>query len=1379
MANISWIATGSGNWSGASNWSGGDEPGAADNVFLSGTNAYTVTLDVADTINALTLSDASAALALDQALTLKTTLSVSAGSLQIESGGGLSGGLLDIGAAGSATLNGGSLSGLRLQGTLVVTDAGGVLSGTIDGEGAGGTGTGIIDYDYGNFYADNYLYAQGNTTLDGDTMNIGNTGTGGSVNILFAQDTTDTGATLTLGKTFTLNAVAGNSALQGTDGAKDRIINDGTIDATTGGGNLQIDATRFLNRGVIDTANGGVVFFTGTMGAALLDSVTVGTGGYEGIDGTVQGGTLVTPDGQVGSYGGSGELDGVTVQGTLTIEDGGFTLTGRNSFAGTGGSGTGTLNFDQGNYYSDNYLYALDSQTLNNLVLNIGNTGTGGSVNILFNQDRADTGAFLTLGPAFTLNAVAGNSAIQSSDGSKDRVINQGTINATTAGGNLQIDATRFVNEGTIDTASGGLVYFTGAIAASLLDSVTTGKDGYAGIDGTVTGGTITTPDGRIGSYGGSGVLDGVAVHGTLTIEDSGFTLEGNNRFADTNDQGDATLNFDQGSYYSDNDLTALGNETLNDMVLNIGNTGLGGSSNILFAKDATGDGATLSLGKDFTLNAVAGNSAITGTDASKDRIINNGTINASTSGGYLDIDATKFVNKGTISTSRGGVVFFTGTIAASLIDSVFIGVPPMGSKNNTEYGYVGIDGTVNGGTITTMDGQVGSYGSSGVLDDVAVHGTFTVQDSGFTLIGHDSFAGSGGSGAATLDFDLGNYYSDNYLWAQGNITLDNAQLNIGNTGLGGSSNILFNQDKTGTNATLTLGSSFIFNAVAGNSGISGTDGAHDSIINEGTIKAATKGGVLTIDATRFTNKGVIDVSNGGEIIVTGRAAASLIDSIAVGKGGFVGIDGMVTGGTLVCGSTGIGATGTSGGLNGVAVQGTLDLESGSFAIAGDTSFAGTGGAGAGTIDFDYGSVEQADYLYIQGNATLDTVTVNIGNTGEGSTNILYNDDTSGTGATLTLGSTFTLNLISGNAGIGGSSDTGDAVVNDGVINAKSSGILQITSASFTNDGALNAGGSATIILATNFTNVSAGKLTGGTITIASGGTVDLADNSNVATVASDVTLSGTNSVLQWLDTATNTEQSFDTAFSTIDAGATLSLLAGRNLATSNAITDDGKLILGGGTLTAGLLAVGTSALLTGSGTIAGSLSLASKGAISAAGGTLSVTASVAGTGYLVTGADASLTIAGNATAQSASVAAGGTLGIAGAVTAATIVLDGSGDTLSLGTPASVHAKISGFGTGDTIDITSQTLSNVTWTQTSATGGSLALIGSSGSLGTLTLAGSYTQANFTIASDMHHIDFVATTASASQEQSPPAPYVIAASPDQSDIGLFPQASLFH
>jgi len=1156
MTTISWINAGSGDWSNGANWSGGEEPGATDLVALSGTDAYTVTLDVADSILGLTLSDASAALVLDQTLSLQHTLSVTGGSVQIEGGGGLSGGTLAVGAAGSAVLNGGSLSNVRVDGTLIATDANSVLTGKISFAGIGGSGSGVFDYDYGNFYADNYIYAVGNTTLSGATMNIGNTGTGGSVNILDNSDAAGTGATLTLAANFILNEVAGNSALVGTDGSNDAIVNDGTIDATTGGGDLQIDATRFIDKGTIATANGGVVFFTGSMSAKLLDSVTIGSGGYAGIDGTVTGGTLVTPDGQIGSYGGSGELDGTTVWGTLTIGDGGFTLAGKNGFAGASGTGTATLNFDEGNYYSANYLTALGSQTLNNAVLNIGNTGTGGSINILQSKDATGSGATLTLGAGFTLNEVAGNSALVGSDGAQDAIVNFGTIDATTGGGDLQIDATTFSNKGVIDTANGGVVFFTGAMNAYLLDSVTVGSGGYLGIDGTVTGGTLVTPDGQIGSYGGSGELDGTTVWGTLTIEDGGFTLAGKNGFAGTGGTGVATLNFDQGSYYSADYLTALGSQTLNNAVLNIGNTGSGGSINILQSKDPTGSGATLTLGDHFTLNEVAGNSALVGSDGTKDAIVNFGTIDATTAGGNLQIDATTFSNKGVIDTANGGVVFFTGPMNAKLLDSVTVGSD----------GYLGIDGTVTGGTLVTPDGQIGSWGGSGELDGTTVWGTLTIQDSGFTLAGKNGFAGINGSGDATLNFELGSYYSANDLTALGSQTLNDVVLNIGNTGLGASTNILFSKDASGTGAVLRLGSGFILNAVQGNSGIAGTDGSGDSIINGGTIEAVTSDAYLQIDATKFSNNGVIETGNGGVVYFTGKISAGLIDSVKNGAGGYTGIDGTVKGGTIVSPDGQVGSINGNGVLDGVTVQGTLTIEDDAFTLEGANTFAGVGGGGGATLNFDQGLSYATSYLYADGNETLNNVLLNIGNTGlGGSTNELFNQDTTGKGATLTLGSGFTLNAEQGNSEITGTDGAGDAIINHGTIDVETNGaVLTIDETKFTNDGVINVG---------------------------NGGTLNM---------------------------------------------------------------------------------IGTSA------------------------------------------------------------AAGG-------------IALGSGGSIVMNTAHGLDATISGFGADDTIMVTGQAISSVLWVQSSATGGTLQLIGAGGILGDLSLHGSYAAANFAVSADMHHIGFVAAS----------------------------------
>jgi hypothetical protein len=346
--------------------------------------------------------------------------------------------------------------------------------------------------------------------------------------------------------------------------------------------------------------------------------------------------------------------------------------------------------------------------------------------------------------------------------------------------------------------------------------------------------------------------------------------------------------------------------------------------------------------------------------------------------------------------------------------------------------------------------------------------------------------------------------------------------------------------------------------------------------------------------------------------------------------------------------------------------------------------------------------------------------------------------------------------------------------VNDGLIDATAQGVLLIDPANFKNAGIMDVANGGTVILSTAFTNLAGGTLTGGRFLVGAGGTLDLSNNADLGTLASNLSLSGTNSVVQWLNTSTNQEVSFDTVFSTIDSGATLALLDGRDLTTTNTVTDEGLLSLGGGTLSAGGLAVHSAASVSGAGAILGSVALATNSALSAAGGTLSVTGAVTGTGELKANADASLTIGGSASAQSAVVEAGGLLSVAGTFSAGGITLAGSGDGLAFGTAGSVAGAISGFGSGDTIDITSQTLSSVVWTQKSSSGGSLSLIGAGGgSIGVLVLSGSYTQANFSVASDLHHIDFVAATASVSvlQDIASPSAAVAAPTPDAAYVAL--------
>ena len=194
-----------------------------------------------------------------------------------------------------------------------------------------------------------------------------------------------------------------------------------------------------------------------------------------------------------------------------------------------------------------------------------------------------------------------------------------------------------------------------------------------------------------------------------------------------------------------------------------------------------------------------------------------------------------------------------------------------------------------------------------------------------------------------------------------------------------------------------------------------------------------------------------------------------------------------------------------------------------------------------------------------------------------------------------------------------------------------------------------------------------------------------------------------------------------DAGSATIGATGTLQASAGGTLLLSS-------LAMSGGTLAAvtnGTIAIGTSlsgaaanvvtvqagAKIAGSGAIDGAY-IADSGRIAAQGGTLDLQTTVVGTGSAVIGAGATLEASGALDASSITFASGG------------------GGTLLLGAPAEVGGAISGFKAGDLID-----LKNLIATSLTFMSHTLTLENGTTTVATLTFAGNYTSANFTLSSD--------------------------------------------
>jgi hypothetical protein len=195
------------------------------------------------------------------------------------------------------------------------------------------------------------------------------------------------------------------------------------------------------------------------------------------------------------------------------------------------------------------------------------------------------------------------------------------------------------------------------------------------------------------------------------------------------------------------------------------------------------------------------------------------------------------------------------------------------------------------------------------------------------------------------------------------------------------------------------------------------------------------------------------------------------LDGVLQVLSGTFDLAGTVTfGGTIVAnGGSVIIQNGT---LNNVTYEGTLDLSSNSesLRIVNSTTFEGVNGSGPGTINL----TGAGSSLYIGGSATLDNATINMGNAS--SYDYLYAGLT-GSGQTLTLGPHLTLN-VTGHYDQLSQYNGSSTIVNQGTIALGAGDTLYIQPATFTNapGGTITVAAAAALYLENTIT---AGSLSG------------------------------------------------------------------------------------------------------------------------------------------------------------------------------------------------------------------------------------------------------------------------------------------------------------
>ncbi len=833
MSSITWNGV-AGDWTDAADWQGGVVPTASSTVTFSGTGGYTVTLYTAAAAAGVTMN-APGSLFYDAGmLALGGVFALEAGTFALAYGG-LQGGTLAL-EGGTLLAEGGTLSGVAVQGTLALTQANATLmvQNGLAMAGSGGTGSGTIAVT-GNYAALNFL---GTQILANAVVNLGATGPGqdqggpGSIGVSHAYNATS-GATLTLAanvwtkETGTQGQIIIGSALP--SAYTDEVLNQGTITNATNGGTLTLTGPGlFDNTGVIGISNNatldiatgsfvntGNILVTdatldlgGTFSATRLSSLgpltltagtleiggdalnagntlSIGAATADGpilLDGTITGGTVIDAGGGLNLTGGTGVLDAVAYQGTLSLGAGAaLTLADSTSLATASGAGSASITGAGASLLLE--CLTQTQTTLNNATISLGSSSL---VAALGTEDYwlASAATTATLGSSLLVQQTGKFAAVDANAttpivgyGLSDTLVNDGTITGGFAGGTLTLGGVgTFINDGTISTSNGDTLVMnamlfsnTGTIQVSGGATAILGgppdafgqspawsntgaidlSSGTLVLSGTVqTGqiGTVNAINGRVSlsgtlenaantlTLGGSG-LPNLSLSGTIlggTIADPGGLLtagtSGTALLDGVTDTG--TLNLSQpGAYLRIRDgLTLSGEALVTGAGAVLGFQGSQSFGNATIMLGAAGQAATLDVLHDSTQN---GPSTLT--------LASNLTITQA--GALADIGAATdqigdgITNFGTISAGVGG-----GTLS-------------LGGANFTNHGQIRVS---NNDTLTLAASGFDNAGTLSVTNAaLAIADSITLGELG-TLVLSNAAIGISGTLANTGTLQIG-----------------------------------------------------------------------------------------------------------------------------------------------------------------------------------------------------------------------------------------------------------------------------------------------------------------------------------------------------------------------------------------------------------------------------------------------------------------------------------------------------------------------------------------------------------------------------------------------------------------------------------------------
>ncbi len=933
-------------------------------------------------------------------------------------------------------------------------------------------------------------------------------------------------------------------------------------------------------------------------GATLSNSSTLTvTNGVTLQAGTIAGGTIVGTGGTaavaLSGTSAAGTLSGVTLDGSLDITGSSASALISNGITlhGTGGTGSGTIDVTGEGAALE---IAPTTTSLDNLTINMG-VATSGTTYLYAGYGGTGT---LTLGSNATLLSSGGTGTDYLIQSSQASIVNDGAISVTGVGHGLTIEPNSFTNNGTVTGANGTTLALGGNASGTSALDFTNAASGTVTMNGT--GGSTVLEIGYQSNPGANASYEWTNA-GTINLTDTDLKIGGYIKDSDI-----GTLNVTGGSEqllgYLDNSAATLNVSSGPLAELSMqggtihGGVIQGGSGNLFAVQSAQG-----------TLDAVQVNGPLNLTGASASVLISNG------------------ITADTVSGSAPGTINVTGEGAALEI------APTTPSLNNL---------TINMGVATS--GTTYLYAGYGGAETLTLGANATILSSGGTgtdYLTQSSVASIVNDGAISVTgVGHGLTIEPNSFTNNGTVTGANGTTVVLGPNASSTSALTFTNAASGT-VTMngTGGSTVLEIGYQGNPG----DTPSDEWTNAGTI-SVTDTDVKIGGYIKDSDIGTLNVTGGSEQLLGYLDNSGTTLNVLSGPLTELSMQGGTIHGGVIQGGSGnlFAVQSAQGTLDAVQVNGPLNLSgtSASALISNGITADTVSGSAPGTINV---TGEGASLEIAPTTPSLNNLTINMGVATSGTTYLYAGYGGAGT---LTLGANATL-VSSGGTGTDYLTQSSLAsIVNDGSMSVQGTGHeLYVEPNSFTNNGTLTAQSSGTLeITPTTFTNFSAGTLTGGTYQAESAGTITLANNEQVTTLSADVVLNGAGSTFQAFDNSTAKDVPLESSLTSITSSGALHVLGGRSYATTNAISNQGTLELGGGTFSAASLSNGGT--LEGFGTVTPSIT--NTGAINATGGTLIASNGIQGTTGTITVASS----AGLTTEASSTV---GTLTNSGTVTSA------------------------------------------------------------------------------------------------------------------------------